>query len=132
MKIELMTKPSTLCNIETPSLHWKNLMIVIKNNGKNIQSTNYWGTEFADAGFCYLSSNAGCLRLLVPKTIEAVIPEMRTGKNAVLKPSMAHADAAFDVVFDDGTATPLAVSLGELLIDCHGLNTCERIPHPSR
>lgn len=85
-------------------------MIKISNDGPNIRETNYWGTEHASAGVCYLSGNAGTLRLLVPKASEGILPEMRTGKRVYIEPSIS-APECWDIVFDDGTDSPFALTL---------------------
>ena len=45
-------------------------MIHSENDGPEIVLTNYWEHEQAKAGFCFLSINAGCFRLLVPKFLK--------------------------------------------------------------
>jgi hypothetical protein len=42
------------------------MQLVIRNDGPLIVETNYWETERARAGYFYLSTNAGCMRLLAP------------------------------------------------------------------
>lgn len=41
-------------------------MITVQNDGPDIASTNYWESAHAARGLCYLSGNAGALRLLAP------------------------------------------------------------------
>ena len=55
---------------------------MIGNAGKEITQSNYWETEMAQAGFAYLSFNAGCARLLIPDGNE--VPEMKKDARHVL------------------------------------------------
>lgn len=65
--------------------------------------TDYWDTEHANAGLCYLSGNAGTWRLLVPEAAEGSLAEMRTGTRATIEPSLHLPGRCWDVVFDDGS-----------------------------
>ena len=85
-------------------------MIEIANQGALIASTNYWQTEHANAGLCYLSGNAGAWRLLVPEAAQGLLAEMRTGLTASIEPSL-HLTGNWDVVFEDGSDSPFSVSL---------------------
>lgn len=91
-------------------------MIEIVNDGAAIKDTNYWGTEHAMRGLCYLSGNAGVWRLLVPPEAETLLAEMRTGKKATIEPSL-HLPGHWDVVFEDGTSSPFSVALDPRQID---------------
>jgi len=85
-------------------------LITVANNGPNIASTNYWQTEHAARGLCYLTANAGVLRLLVPDAAASMLAEMRTGRSVTIEPSIS-ASGAVDIVFEDGTDTPFALTL---------------------
>ena len=76
-------------------------MIKISNNGPDIASTDYWTTEHALAGLCYLSGNAGALRLLVPKAAEGMLAEMRTGASVTIEKSIPEPRRCIDLVFED-------------------------------
>lgn len=91
-------------------------MIEIRNDGPRIRSTNYWGTEHALEGLCYLSGNAGAWRLLVPGAAVSMIDEMRTGRSASIEPSI-QASGCWDIVFDDGSDTPFSLSLDKRQVD---------------
>ena len=92
-------------------------MITIANNGAEITHTNYWDTEHAHSGFCYLSGNAGAWRLLVPPEAEVMLAEMRTGKTASIEPSMHMPGRCWDVVFEDGTDSPFSVAIDHKQLD---------------
>ena len=91
-------------------------MITIANNGPDIADTNYWASEHANVGLCYLSGNAGAWRLLVPEAAEGLLPEMRTGKRVTIEPSISAA-GALDIVFEDGTDSPFAVTIDRKQVD---------------
>lgn len=92
-------------------------MITIGNSGAEIASTNYWETEQARKGFCYLSGNAGTWRLLVPPTIEPLLGEMKTGKSVTIERSLQEPARCWDVVFEDGTSSPFALSIDKKMVD---------------
>ena len=85
-------------------------LVHIVNRGPDIETTNYWDTEHAHGGLCYLSGNAGVLRFLVPPGAEILLTEMRTGHSATIETSM-HRVGLVDVVFEDGTETPFSVAI---------------------
>lgn len=89
--------------------------LTICNNGADIVETNYWDSEAAKKGFCYLSGNAGALRLLVPESIaKEYLPEMRTGMRVSIETSIA-SPFCIDVVFDDGSESPFFIALDRTL-----------------
>lgn len=92
-------------------------VIQILNDGPRIASTNYWDSEHANTGLCYLSANAGTWRLLVPEAAEGLLAEMRTGRSATIEPSMHALGAAWDVVFDDGTDSPFSIAIDKRQVD---------------
>lgn len=59
-------------------------MLKIENRGQVIASTDYWNSEHAVAGYCYLSWNAGAARLLVPALREQWLKEMSGAKYVVV------------------------------------------------
>ena len=40
--------------------------MIVVNDSQKIIETNYWDSEYAKNGYCYVSKNAGCYRLLIP------------------------------------------------------------------
>ncbi len=91
-------------------------LVTIANDGPKLVVTNYWDSEHAHAGLCYLSANAGVWRLLVPPEAETMLIEMRTGRTATIEPSL-HIPGNVDVVFEDGTDSPFSVSISERQAD---------------
>ncbi len=92
-------------------------MIEIQNDGQNIVGTNYWEIAQAASGLCYLSGNAGALRLLVPSAAEDLISEMRTGTSVTIEPSLKLPDRCWDVVFEDGTPSPFFLAIDKQMVD---------------
>ncbi len=92
-------------------------MIEIRNDGPRLVFTNYWHTEHARRGLCYLSGNAGALRLLVPRAAADMLPEMRTGKSLLIEDSMSAPGAAYDLVFEDGSSSPFCLLLDRRQVD---------------
>ncbi len=82
-------------------------IIHIANNGEKISETNYFDTDHAKIGECYLSWNAGAARLLVPELLIDSLAEMRTGKKAHI---IKYLDA-IEIVFDDYTQSPFFLTL---------------------
>lgn len=85
-------------------------LLTIANDGQKITATNYWASEHAKRGMLYLSSNAGALRLLVPRSAEEYLNEMKTTRGVTIEPSMQSPGCA-DVVFEDGSQAPFFVTL---------------------
>lgn len=95
-------------------------MLRIENHGPLIVSSNYWTLPAARAGKVLVSINAGAFRVLIPQSIEGMIPEMMTGKSCVVsRGPMAELNLpdAFEVLFDDGTADPFAFHLSPQSFD---------------
>lgn len=89
----------------------------ITNRGPDIAGTDYWDSEHASAGLCYLSANAGTWRLLVPEAAEGMLSEMRTGRSATIEPSLHAPGTCWDVVFEDGTDSPFSLAVDKLQTD---------------
>lgn len=95
-------------------------MLTIDSKGGHIARTNFWETELARAGKLYLSTNAGVFRLLVPPALESIVPELDTGRHAVVSrgpwPAEGLADA-LEVMLDDGSDNPFALHLSPESLD---------------
>lgn len=91
-------------------------LISVANAGPDIADTNFWFTDHAARGLCFLSSNAGTLRLLVPQAAERFLPEMLTGRSVTIEGSIVQVNA-WDIVFDDGTPSPFCISVDPKMMD---------------
>ncbi len=89
-------------------------MLTILNKGQAIESTNYWDTEQAHAGYCYLSWNAGAGRLLVPDALKPAIREMRIAKYVIVSRGPWHEHGgrdALELLFEDSSDSPYCLHL---------------------
>lgn len=84
-------------------------MFTIINEGQEILSTNYFESENASHGYYFLSINAGCIRLLVPKKMIYDLHDMSKAKKIIItygKWPEENNRKAFLIKFDDGSELP--------------------------
>ena len=86
------------------------MLVSIHNDGQRITSTNFWElAEYQAHGKFYVSINAGCVRLLVPRSRTADAHDMAAAKVAVVSIGPCrdwnNMDAAH-IMFDDGSDSP--------------------------
>jgi hypothetical protein len=89
-------------------------MLTFLNNGQAIAETNYWDSEQAQAGYCYLSWNAGTARLLIPDASKQFIPEMRSAKYVIVSRGPWHEQGgrdALELLFEDNSDSPFCLRL---------------------
>ena len=90
-------------------------LITIGNAGQEIGSTDYWDSEYALAGKCFVSINAGCIRLLIPELMFHIMPEIETGKKIIVSrgpwPAESRTDA-FEIMLKDYSDNPFALWFG--------------------
>ena len=89
-------------------------MLTIHNNPDGtIADTNYWQGEYNARGLAYLSGHHLGLRLLLPTAhVAEWLPEIKTGKRAIIEPPVRQGYTSHvDVVFDDGTDNPFSLCL---------------------
>lgn len=94
-------------------------LITIINDGKNIiEPTNFWESEMAQRGFCLVSTNAGCVRLLVPDAMASDIPDMIKGaKHIVISLLRKHAsvpdtEPIVTILIEDKSNSPYCLTFG--------------------
>ena len=97
------------------------MSIIILNNGPDIVSTNYWQTKNATNGLLYLSASEKCLRLLVPKALEKIVPAMQDAFHVSVEHSTFGGQSAYDLVFHDGTAEPFVITMHVTSVDWRSL-----------
>lgn len=89
-------------------------MLKIINAGPELASTNYWDSEYADAGLFYLSWNAGAGRLLVPDSRLAELQEMQTAQVVIVSrgpwPERKKAEG-IELLFEDNSDSPYCLHL---------------------
>jgi hypothetical protein len=94
--------------------------LMFGNNGEAIASTNYWDSDQAQDGCCFLSWNAGTGRLLVPDVLVSAIAEMRTAKYVIVSrgPWRTHGGrTAIELLFEDGSNSPFVLTITEQQTD---------------
>ncbi len=82
-------------------------LITIANNGPTLVDSNYWDTEHAARGFCYVTANASALRLLVPDASRSIVAEMKTGIHC----EISVGDGVYSLLFEDGSDDPFVLAL---------------------
>lgn len=90
------------------------MMLTIENQGQAIANTNYWDSDHARAGYCYLSWNAGAGRLLLPDGLKVMLPEMRGAKYVIVSRGPWREQGgreALELLFEDGGDTPFCIHL---------------------
>lgn len=89
-------------------------MIETVNHGPLILGSTYWGSEYERTGKLFCSTNAGAVRVLVPRGGRAMIEECRPSRHVVLSrgpwPEMG-LDEAVELMFEDGSDAPFAMQL---------------------
>jgi len=117
-------------------------LLSVINNHETIIKTNYWESEYASAGYVYLSINAGGYRLLIPPALQPAVREMAASTACVISrgpwPAQDRADA-MELLFEDGSDSPYCLHIvpqqldrlptaadqgwkGKLLVYTKGLN----------
>ncbi|MBW7903130.1 MAG: hypothetical protein H3C26_16755 [Rhodocyclaceae bacterium] len=89
-------------------------MLTIKNAGQRIVETNYWDSEHARRGYCYLSWNAGAARLLLPDALKGELREMNGAHCVIVSRGPWHEQGgreALELLFEDGSDNPYCLHL---------------------
>ncbi|END9375625.1 hypothetical protein ABMH76_004694, partial [Escherichia coli] len=76
-------------------------MFFIENEGQAVARTDYWQSVQAQAGYVYLSWNAGAARLLVPDAAKHLLREMRGAEYVIISKGTLHGRDALELVFED-------------------------------
>lgn len=90
----------------------KRALIITRNDGPELVSTNFWDPEIGAEKFAF-SVNAGCLRLLVPNCHRPSIPDMIGCEYVVasiLKKIRAKA-FAIELLFEDHSQSPFSIHM---------------------
>jgi hypothetical protein len=92
--------------------------IMVENDGAVLVSTNYWQTDHCAKGLFYMTTNAGCVRLLVPPVKEGDISEMTRGvREVVLTRGRLEGIDCVEIMFEDGSNSPFAIHMQATLAD---------------
>ena len=86
-----------------------------QNEGERLVESNYWGSESEKKGFYYMTANAGAIRLLVPSDQETDIPDILTGKHAVITKGYSRplGRIMHEIMFEDHTHHPFGLWISE-------------------
>ena len=86
--------------------------IMISNDGRLIESTNYWSSIYAKNGKVYFSVNAGCIRLLLPDTTPPFIGDdvLDGTRYIIVTRGMIWGKDAYEVLFEDGSDNPFVIN----------------------
>ncbi len=91
------------------------MSIVFQNDKQLITSTNYFETEHAKSGLCFLSVNAGAIRLLLPASLEKHLVDMKDTSVEIEK-NIERTDSLV-VWFDDRTDAPFRLQIDYQMCD---------------
>lgn len=90
-------------------------MITITNDEhpQLIKSTNFWTTDYAKQGFCFLSWNAGAGRLLMPESTKNFLKEMRAANHVVVSRGFwpEAGEDGIELLFEDYSSEPFCLHL---------------------
>lgn len=90
-------------------------MIIVKNNHQDIIETNFWESDFARKGYYYVTSNAGAVRLLIPKDMGSHIREMKTCCEVVVTFGFhsEYGRRMAEFMFEDRTENPFVLFVSD-------------------
>jgi hypothetical protein len=83
--------------------------LLVENDGSLIVSTDYWTSTFAERGLVFFSVNAGCVRVLLPKTFGLADVLSTT---VIISRGKYRGQDAYEVLFDDGSEEPFVILTG--------------------
>ena len=94
-------------------------LICIRNNGKDIgPETNFWETTTALAGNFIMSTNAGCIRLLLPDAWLPQLPDMIKGAKHVVISILDSVNndsegVIMEFLIEDGSGSPFVLATSQ-------------------
>lgn len=87
-------------------------LAIVKNEGLQIVSTNYWTTPRAARGYLYLSVRSRTVRVLLPETVAGdFLRETANADRAAVTLAGADSKNPVHLLWEDGTNTPFVMSL---------------------
>jgi hypothetical protein len=93
------------------------MILAISNDGPLITATNYWEHDLERRGLAFVSLNARAFRVLLPRSLEITIPDMATGRLAVVSVPRNPCRYAMEIMLDDGSESPYCLHLSAGQID---------------
>jgi hypothetical protein len=88
--------------------------MIIQNRGQSILTTDYWDSDHARAGYCFLSWNAGSGRVLIPDSQKALLREMKTAREVIVSRGSWHDQdgrEALELMWEDDSDAPFCLHL---------------------
>ncbi len=89
-------------------------MFEIINRGQAIIRTDYWTSEHAKAGYCYLTWNAGAARILIPDAVKHLLRDMKGATEVIISrgpwTDQGGRDA-IELMWEDGSDEPFCLHL---------------------
>lgn len=89
-------------------------MLTIENRGQAIAKTNYWDSDHAQAGYLYLTWNAGASRLLIPDSQKPMLREMKSAREVIVSRGPWSAQGgrdALELLWEDDSDAPFCLHL---------------------
>lgn len=86
----------------------------IINLESDIVKTNYFDSEYAENGYFYLSTNAGCVRLLIPDNQKDLLKELKGVAYVILSRGpwiQKDVSDAIELLFEDFSDSPYAIHM---------------------
>jgi hypothetical protein len=91
------------------------MFISIENEEQKLVKTNYWESEYAKNGYCFITINAGWYRLLVPRYREDWLGDIKSANSVIISRGPAPRfqppkSDAFEILFEDNTQSPFSIT----------------------
>lgn len=82
--------------------------LVTKNKEQEIESSNYWSSEYARHGIVYFSVNAGAVRVLLPERVDPeLLKALKKAQYAIV--SRDNAGTGYEVLLEDMSSYPYVI-----------------------
>lgn len=89
-------------------------MLTFGNKGQALIQTNYWDSDHAKAGCCFLSWNAGAARLLLPDALKPALRGMRQARYVIISRGLWAEQGgreALELLFEDKSDSPFCLHI---------------------
>jgi len=89
-------------------------ILEIINKGPGIAKTNFFDSEYAKNGYFYLSTDAGCARLLIPDSQQGILKELNGVAYVILSRGpwiKRDVSDAVELLFEDFSDSPYAIHM---------------------
>ena len=78
----------------------------VENNGPIITYTNFWDSALARSGRFYVSTNSGCIRVLLPDQLREATNEMEGSEYVIVTQGKLHGEPALELLWEDHSNQP--------------------------